>query len=176
MKSHGALTSEIGARLERDFKDYDVYYDHGERAEHVGKIVSSFGPKPARGTELGQLDIAVVERSTREVLALIEIEETNDEPKTILGDVFGALMGDQITFHGEPLAVGDWTTLIVMGQGDESHQKRNDFLARNVNGCQLSLSTANKWIREVVIESFADESKLEIRLKELVEGALKRKS
>jgi hypothetical protein len=51
--------------------------------------------------ELSQLDIAIVEKNSDKVLALIEIEETNDNPKTFMGDLFGVFLGDHIRFQGE---------------------------------------------------------------------------
>ena len=176
MKPNGQLTAEIGEHLRQEFspKGYDVFYDHGEHAAYVGEIVSSFGEGLQRETELSQLDIAVVKHGTEKAYVLIEIEETNDEPKTFLADAFGALCGERISFHGEPLSVGDWTTLIVMGKGSETHRSRNDFLAHNIRSCQLSLSTANKWIKKLVIESFDDDTELEQKVRKHVETALPR--
>ena len=88
---HGKMTSILGKALSEHYslKGYDVLYDHGIKSENVGKIVSWFGGQYNRESELGQLDVAVLEKDSNKVIALIEIEETNDRPKTLLGDIFG---------------------------------------------------------------------------------------
>ena len=89
MSKHGELTAEIGKSLK--LEGYDVFYDHGEPSPSVGKIVSSIDKAPAMGEELSQLDIAIIKKTTNKAVALIEIEETTDTPKTFLGDIFGIL-------------------------------------------------------------------------------------
>ena len=100
-KSHGELTAEIGQSL--NFDNYEVLFDHGISGENIGKIVSYFGDKNQRGTQLSYLDIALVKKSSNKVVALIEIEEKANRPKTIIADIFGFLMGEKLTFHGKEL-------------------------------------------------------------------------
>ena len=87
-KSHGQLTAEIGNSLK--FERYDVLYDHGISSTSVGRIVSYFSDKNERGTQLSYLDIAIVKKNTDQAVALIEIEETANRPKTIIGDIFAS--------------------------------------------------------------------------------------
>src|SRR3990172_5294661 len=117
--AQGELTPNAAERLSGycDAKGYDVLYDHGPKKANVGTIVSWFGEQYNREAELSQVDIAVVEKSSHKAIALIEIEETSDSPKTILGDVFGVLLGEHIWFGGkQELSVDEHTTLIVIGK------------------------------------------------------------
>src|SRR5271157_4911215 len=102
-KSRGQITVKVAETLcgYYESKGYDVLYDHDSTKENVGKIVSWFGDKYGRESELSQLDIAIIEKGSDKALALIEIEETNDTPKTFTGDLFGVLLGDYISFRGE---------------------------------------------------------------------------
>lgn len=154
----------------------DVFHDHGHPAKHVGKIYSWFGDAkaPRRDTELGQLDIAIVERSTGRALALIEIEETNDNPKKVIGDVFGVLLGDKVTFKGTDFHVGPWTTLIVLGKGPVGRRERNGLITGAAQTAQAGMQSRNHAVGEIVVESIADMAELPARLRELVEVVLRR--
>ena len=176
MSKHGELTAEIGKNLK--FDGYDVYYDHGTSGDNVGKIVSWFGEKYRRKAELSQLDIAVVQQSSeRYISALIEIEETNHKPKTLLGDVFATLLGEHFKFQGKhDLKVGVWTTLILMGKGNGStaDKVRIEFLKTNVNKLRSSQAKENMSVGEVVIELFKNKSELEENLNKQIELACNR--
>ena len=159
------MTVETAHRLQDFLKDkgYDVLYDHGDLSNtNVGTIVSWYGDgkKPERETELSQLDLAIVELTSNKVLALIEIEETNDTPKTLLGDVFCTLVGDQINFREKSLLVGVWTTLIIVGFSRVSHEKRNQHILAKVERIKPSLSSKNSSIGKVIIKTYSDETKL----------------
>ena len=180
MTSHGELTAKVAEylRQELDARGLDVFHDHGESAEHVGRILSWFGEAsaPSLETALSSLDVAVVDRKPGKApaYALVEIEETNDRPKNLLGDVFGTLLGSKITFKKKDLEVGEWTTLIVIGNGPESHRPRNEFLAHEARAAQPTLAAGNNTIGEVVIQSFTRESELAPMLRQLVEHAVQR--
>jgi hypothetical protein len=177
-RSLGEQTAEIGAQLEQELapRGFDVFHDHGPRAKHVGRIYSWFGDAdaPARDTELGQIDIAVVERGNSRAIVLIEIEETNDNPKKIIGDVFGVLMGNRVTFRGTHFGVGPWTTLIVVGKGAVSRQDRNGLIVSTARTAQPGMQSGNHAVGEIVVESIADMAELPTRVRELVEGAIRR--
>jgi len=155
-------------------KGYVVYHDHGPSGENVGNITSwcGHGAAPSRDTALSQLDIAIIELSSQRAIVLVEIEESNGPPKALIGDVFGTLMGDHVTFRNDDLNVGDWTNLIVLGVEGHPHPDRNEFIVRNIKSCQASLNSANRWIREVMIVTVEDEEKLESRLASLVRQIL----
>jgi hypothetical protein len=176
MKAHGELTAEMGERLERDLKpkEYDVLYDHGPSEDNVGKIVSGFGDQYDRESELSQLDIAVVKKNPDRTVVLMEIEETNDRPKTYLGDVFGVLMGDHIRFGGgRNLSVDERTTLLVVGISKVDHKRRNEHILGQVNMDESGLSTANSKIGKVVIRTFIDEHELFESLLSMLDSTFK---
>ena len=155
----GELTAEIGKGLH--FESYDVYYDHGAAGEKVGRIVSALEEKFLRRDELSQLDIAIVEKSSSKVAVLIEIEERNDSPKAILGDVFGVLMGEYIFFRRkQKFTVNKHTTLIVFGKSKALDTSRNKALRKKIMKIKSELSTGNSKIGKVVIKTFMDEKEL----------------
>ncbi len=175
MSKDGQLTSTTAEsiRLEYSKKGYDVYSDHGEPGPFVGTIVSSIGEAPAMGEELSQLDIAIIGKSTRHAVALIEIEETTDTPKTILGDIFGILMGESVTFSGNSNGwkIGNWTTLIIIGEGKD-HEKRNGHIRDMALRARSAFGTANSKIGDIVIKSFSGHVELKSMLMDQIEQAL----
>jgi len=167
LKPHGELTVMIALKLSGDWgeRGYKVLYDHGPSNENVGEIVSWFGNQYGQGARLSQIDIAIVEKSSDKAFVLIEIEDTNDRPKTFLGDALCVLMGEHIRFGGKyDLSVDEHTTLIILGKSEVSHEKhnekRNKYLREKVMKIKSSLSTGNSVIGNVVIESFSDEKGL----------------
>ena len=63
-----------------DLSKYEVIFDHGEESQ---TIVSWFGEsyeRPFRPKQLAQLDIAVIERASKKIIALAEIEDSTHNP------------------------------------------------------------------------------------------------
>jgi hypothetical protein len=175
-KLHGQMTVRAAETLfgYYEAKGYDVLYDHGSTKINVGKIASWFGNKYGREAELSQIDIAIVEKGSDKVLALIEIEETNDTPKTFMGDLLGIFLGDHISFRGErELSVGEYTTLIVLGKSIVMHKKRNEYLREQGMKIKSNISTSNSAIGNIVIDTFADEKGLYTLLSSVLDRALK---
>jgi hypothetical protein len=172
MSKHGELTAELGENLK--LEGYDIFYDHGEPSPSVGKIVSSIDKAPAMGEELSQLDIAIIEKTTNKAVALIEIEETTDTPKTFLGDIFGILMGKSISFKGNSggWKIGNWTTLIIIGKG-KNHEKRNEYIRKMALKAKSTLGTENSQIGNIVIKTFSDGEKLPALLLSVLDRVLK---
>jgi hypothetical protein len=173
-KPHGQMTVKAAETLFGYYekKGYDVLYDHSSAKENVGKIVSWVGDKYGREAELSQLDIAIVEKGSDKVLALIEIEETSDTPKTFMGDLLGVFLGDHFSFRGErELSVGEYTTLIVLGKSKVIHKKRNEYLREQGMKIKSTLSTANSAIGNIVIDTFADEKGLYALLSSVLDNA-----
>ncbi len=170
-KSHGQLTAEIGKRLVID--GHDVLYDHGSSSKKVGKIVSYFGDKNERGTQLSYLDIAIVKQGTNHVIALIEIEETANRPKTIIGDIFAFLMGERVEFQGQEFEVGKSTTLFVLGFSKAQHPKHNQYILEKVNTAKSALGTKNCSIGKILIETYSHKDKLHSLILSLLDQAIK---
>jgi hypothetical protein len=174
-KSHGQIKGRVAETISGYYetKGYRVFYDHDSTKENVGKIVSWFGDRYSRESELSQLDIAIVAKGSDRVLALIEIEETNDTPKAFLGGLFGVLLGDQISFRGERnFIVGEHTTLIILGKSKVMHKKRNEHLREQGREIKANLATPNSKIGTIVIDTFADEKGLYALLSSLLDRAI----
>lgn len=170
-KSHGQLTAEIGKSLE--FEHYEALYDHGASSTTVGKIVSYFGDKNERGTQLSYLDIAIVRKNTNQVIALIEIEETANRPKTIIGDIFAFLMGERIAFQGKELEITNATTLIILGYSRMQHPKHNQYILERVEKAKSVLGTRNCEIGKIIIATYSDKTKLSSLVAALLGEAFK---
>jgi len=175
MKSHGELTANMAQKISQAWEErgYKVLYDHGPSNENVGKIVSWIGKHYVREAELSQIDIAIVEKSSDIVFVLIEIEETNDRPKTFLSGIFGVLFGEHIYFKRKKLHVGDFTTLIVVGVNKTNHKDRNEYILDQVNRVKTSLGTQNAKIGKVVIKTYAGERELIAQLPSVLDRAFK---
>jgi len=171
MAKPGSLT--VGVAKSLNLEGHDVFYDHGDPANpNVGKIVSSIENAPAMGEELSQLDIAIIERATKSALALIEIEETADNPKTFLGDLFGILMGNSISFddNSSNWKIGNWTTLIILGKG-KNHERRVDYIRAMALKAKSALETENSKIGHIVIGTFSEIESLKTMVREQIEIA-----
>jgi len=175
---HGALTAEVARYLTEHLEPhcFDVLYDHGEISDdsvsQVGRIASWFGTEYKSVALLAFLDIAIVSKNTGEVVVLIEIEETTDKPKVLLGDVLATLLGDRITFQGKrDLDVGYWTTLLVLAKtGKRQHDDRIIYLEDKLNQLKSSLSTNNATISRIVLRPFRNVTELQDALLKLVES------
>jgi hypothetical protein len=176
----GKLTVRAARTLSQELagQGLEVLFDHGDKdldsPNQLGRIVSWFGPEYAQAAELAMIDIAVVLPRTRAALALIEVEEGGDNPKTILGDALGTLLGEHITFQGtRQLLVGPGTTLVILARTKaESHARRMDYLERRLATLKPALRTANAAIGRVVLGTFEDYAGLEATLIKHVREAL----
>ena len=75
-----------------------VYNDHvGEQRQ---RLWSFFGDEPRRRNNLSSVDILIADSERAEALLILEIEETNASPKTLLGDVFAVAFGGHISAKG----------------------------------------------------------------------------
>lgn len=177
----GILTDQLAKILTKELDQYgiDVLYDHGQQAcypQNVGEIVSWFGNTYDRKSRLALFDIAIIKRETCKALALIEIEETTDKPKVLIGDVMAILMGDGIKFQGKhDLCIGPWTTLIVLGHYSHSpHLERVQFLEKQMKDLKSGMDTCNAIIGEIVIGLFNNEDDLNAKAKDQIERAHRR--
>ena len=186
MNAQGLLTSAVAEtiRVKMKKKNYDLYYDHKKDGKLTGTIAVSFEGKTkgklGKEEEISQTDIAVVEEnfrqegSLRKAIALIEIEETTDNPKKLIGDIFAALMGKSIFLPGgEEVAVGEWTTLIIIAK-EVGHKHRNDYIQNMANGAKSAFGSANLKIGDIVIDYFSPDKSLEKVLTNNINEAIKR--
>jgi len=184
MSTPGQLTSAIALSLTDPMNTmgYNVFSDHDPASGQVGKIVSHISEKNQQGVQLSQLDMAIVDKKSGRAVVLIEIEETNDRPKTLLGDIFGVLIGERITFHKKELKVGKWTTLLILGFRKAKHEKKNELLEgrhaeriltiiNKVEKVKPLMETGNSKIGKVMIKTFAGKDELEGLIRSVVENA-----
>ena len=172
-KTDGQLTAEIAEQLAAyyDEKGFDVLHDHGPASKNKGEIIAHFGKTLSRKSELSHLDIAIVERSSEKVCALIEIEETSARPKTLLGDAFGTLLAEHISFKGKRLEVCEHASLIIVGKGNELDKECIEYLNSQVGSFRAMPGNAKLKFGNVAIDLFTDEMGLKERLRDKIDEA-----
>jgi len=178
--SNGMLTAQVARLLQQELNEqgFDVLHDHGQKEidspDKLGKLRSWFGAALKSETVLADLDIAIVSHHDKKIYALIEIEETTNKPKVILGDVLATLIGKGIAFQGKlDLQVGEWTTLVVMVYDTrQSHLDRLAFLAEQTDILKRKLTTPNASIGRIIIDTFSDRVQLEYKLRRHISEAV----
>ena len=174
----GEMTAQAARRLTQQISDprFVVLFDHGnprlDGVNRVGQIASWFGNHYDSNSRLALLDIAVIDRRLNTVLALVEIEETSVNPKTIIGDAFGFLFGDHLTFQGEQdLVVGDFTSFLILVKGAGAEKRlRCSYLQKQISAAIKQISSQNATIGDLSIDIFEDEA----RLYEILDQFIKR--
>lgn len=177
----GELTARVADSLQKEFekKGFLVIHDHRlgniETTDNLGKLRTWFGETPKRETLLADLDIAIISTDGK-VVALIEIEETTDKPKVILGDMLAILLGSGISFKDKhDFQIREWTMLIVMSRDrHQSHQLRDEFLSNHINSLKSNLDTPNAKIGRIIVDSFEDEKQLREKLEQHITKAISR--
>ena len=98
---HGRYTAEVGCKLYTRYngKKYHIYYDHGKgetRTQNTCKPTPYFGDFKdySKETTLSNVDIVVLDEKKDKVLLLVEIEESGNNPKKVLGDIGAILISD----------------------------------------------------------------------------------
>jgi hypothetical protein len=178
--SKRALTTQVARSLRHEFdqQGFDLLNDHGKKGidptDKLGKLRSWFGPHLKFESVLADLDIAIVSRSDKKIYALIEIEETSEKPKVILGDVLATLTGKGIAFKGKhDNKVGEWTTLIVMVHiTRQSQSDRLAFLSEQIDIIKRNLTTPNASIGRIIIDTFSDNVQLEGKIRQHIIDAI----
>ena len=169
-ESRGLMTAMMARKISKDWYEYgyDVLYDLDPSRDNAGKIVSWFG-EPAegqpemddpKGDGSNHVNLALVKKNSNEVICLIEIDETNDTPRTLLRDAFGILFGGLIRIQEKcELLVNEKTALIVLEKGKELPEKSSRHLSERLLNLKSYLSTTRSAMGRVFIETFSDEKK-----------------
>jgi hypothetical protein len=158
MSEQGELTAELGKSLQKDFggNNYSVYYDHGKAgAEGVGAISAYYGPKLTRDSKLAEIDIAVLDRKGK-IILLVEVEENDDRPKTVIGDAMSTLFADRIAFKSKEQKFSNHgATLLVLAKDSKAgHKERMGEINKRI-GQTLDNPKINRLkIKEVKLELF----------------------
>jgi len=172
MSAHGEITAWLGRQLKEEslLRSYSVYYDHGVAGEKgVCEISSVIGSDLRRENKISEIDIAILDRSER-VIFLIEIEESEDNPKKLVVDVITTLLGDKIFINGiEKKQIGDWTTLIVFSKKTEGyHEKRIGDLEKRIGQLISNGETNGLKIKNIQLALFEDKEKLKDQVIQLI--------
>ena len=178
----GELTAKAARELaiSIQYPNFDVLFDHGDTSidppDQVGNISSWFGDEYSSKSQLALLDIAVVDRHSDRAIVLVEIEETSSNPKVAIGDAFGTIFGDHITFQGtRHLSVGDSTALFVLlKDGDRAQHKRLDYLQNQIARLSKCAKSGNSVIGQIIFDFFKSEEDLSRKLHEFVKKCLSR--
>ena len=125
-KKHGQESASFGQwltgslRENPKYQDYAVYYDHGDSVAQPNMVAIKgiYGEKVTSSTQLTQVDVMVA-KPNREIVALVEIEESQCSPKNIIGDVFANLMCSQYSIlengKHQYFSITPQTILIIAG-------------------------------------------------------------
>jgi hypothetical protein len=180
--AHAARTLSI----EFDSRGLDVLCAHQGRrigkgkssGLRTGQIISWMGADFKASSRLAFPDIAVVDRVSKKVVLLAEVEESKAQPKLVIADLFATLLGDHITFrrnHKEDLIVGPWTSFIVLAKsaGSGSGEQQLRILMGRLNATLKRLSTPNAAVGRIRVETYRSESELTERLLVQAENALR---
>lgn len=183
MKQPGDLTAAVARQLSELLEGHgvEVLFDHGDSSIddqlHLGQIASWFGEEYRAQARLALIDIAFVRAGSDEVLLMAEVEETSADPKVILGDAFGTLLGDHLIFKGKRgLIIGSFTSLIIMINRESSGADlRIQYLEDQINRIKDNVESGNAILGKVAVRAYSDEDELRSVLysylkKWLVEG------
>lgn len=149
-------------------KPFWVIFDHGS-TEESSQIISWFGPAyvpPLRPKQLAQLDIAVIHRETNQAITLIEIEDSSNNPKTLMSDLLALLLGSGVTVKGgQAIYLGPWTTFIVLAKVEEQqtqseYRERIQFLNRQISHIHKALQTPNAAVGQIMLDTFISQTDL----------------
>jgi hypothetical protein len=113
-----------------------------------------------------------VEKDTERVIVLVEIEESDDRPKTLLGDVFATMMADNIRFKEKKFAVGLWTTLIIKAKRAKFEIERVSRLQEKIDQLLSHLRTEQGWIGKVLLETYSDGDELIKNMTSEIDGLI----
>ena len=184
----GAWTAEAARWISNEFdaEGFDVLCAHrdkrtgkgGASRVKTGRIISWVGLDLEPWSQLAWPDIAVVDRDTKKVILLSEIEEDKPQPKLVIGDTLANLLGDHLTFASdrkEKLMIGSWTTFSFLAKstGKGSGDKQLRMLQQKLNEARTNLSTANAAVKEVIIDTYQSETELQEKLMNQTKTALK---
>lgn len=171
----GAWTAQAASTLSMKFdsQGLDVLCAHrgrrvgNDESSHVrlGQIISWIGRDFTPSSRLTFPDIAMVDRTSKKIVLLIEVEESKASPKLVIADLLTTLLGDRITFgrnHKEDLKIGPWTTfsLLAKSTGRGSGRQQLKILEGRLSEVGKCLSTPNATVGRIIIETYRDESEL----------------
>ena len=120
MMDHGKRTRQIAERLEEKLLAYPnrypgvkIFYDHGDSfKESVCQPTSYIGRRYGADATMSGLDIVLVHKG--KVFLLVEVEESQVRPKTILGDIFGVVLSERVRIKAKSYPIENATMIVAM--------------------------------------------------------------
>ena len=125
---HGHRTRQIAERLEENlradperYSGVQLFYDHGDSSKtEVCQPTAYMGRRYGVDATLSGLDIVLVYRGR--VFLLVEVEESQVRPKTIIGDVFGVVLSERVSIRRRSYPIGDATMIVAMTVSGKGRQ------------------------------------------------------
>jgi hypothetical protein len=155
-KKHGEITAALGAALSGSVElaklGYAVIYDHGKGgADDVSVTSAWISDEKKRDNRLSEIDIVVYGMQGNKARLLIEVEESGDNPKKVIGAAMATLLSEKISSSGrEDLRIGGWTTLLILAKGEgDAHLERTRLIEERINDL-LRVEGSNKMKIEAV--------------------------
>ena len=127
---HGKRTRQIAEKLEKNlcadperYSGVQLFYDHGDSSKtEVCQPTSYMGRRYGADATLSGLDIVLIHKGR--VFLLVEVEEGQARPKTILGDVFGVVLAERVSIGGKSYPIVDATMIVAMIISSRGRQGR----------------------------------------------------
>ena len=160
---------------------FDIVFDHGDATESQ-EIVAWFGERyepPYRPKQLAHLDIAIVDPATAHIIALVEIEDTTHNPKTLIGDLIAPQIADGIALGTKAIyTIGSPTSLIIFANfksslDQDKYQKRIEHIQQNITMLHPFTQRTNKPFCKCILDSFTNQEELNYKLGEYIQKAIK---
>ncbi len=127
--TRGPETTNLGNRLTQKLKKVDnslkVYVGHGKLSQSK-KVQGFMSEEIDNGTKVAEIDI-IIAKSNKNVLFLVEIEESRAPPKKILGDIFSILFCDGIQVDKQIYSLNSQTKVLVGTHYNSDGKKASQF-------------------------------------------------
>jgi hypothetical protein len=128
--NHGKRTRQIAERLEERlradpvrYSGVQIFYDHGDSSKtEVCQPTSYIGRKYGADATLSGLDIVLVCKG--KVFLLVEVEESQVRPKTILGDIFSVVLSERVRIKAKSYPIEDATMIVAMIVNSKGQQAK----------------------------------------------------
>lgn len=162
---HGQRTRQIAERLRENlrsdpvrYSDVQLFYDHGDSSNaEVCQPTSYMGRRYGADGTLSGLDIVLVHKGR--VFLLVEVEESQVRPKTILGDVFGVVLAERVSIRGRSYPIGDATMIVAITvSGGGRRAEKYTRLERHLHKYLDALRSTMRQIRVAKIRIVTSDS------------------
>lgn len=137
---NGKYTAKFGEELTKGLEshpNFQVYYDHGDSSKpNVGQITPYFRDKPYnKSTTLSNVDILITHKTNNieKAIILIEIEETDSEPKKILGDIFNIFLAESVCFQREDFPLDQINLIVGTVVGSDDKLQKINSISNAIN-------------------------------------------